>query len=683
MTTLQNNLWIAGENDFATRVEITDVNGFFSKTLTIEPGARAMILERGQSVGEVPPGQYTLQGLTDKLKFWTKKSITAILTREGEVPLELNCSGLATSELLEVEVAVRLSVQIDDVALFQKNLLASRPTLTIADLREIVLPIVRQALWETVGRLSIKDLTGDQARGDLELCVAQALGTALVRNGLKFGRVQTLSVSHPEYDEHRRRTGQLWLQRLDLGHDQAAATVGADRLYAQIQQQEKTDELEVLAQQVAADRMEGDLAARIRRVGIRQKLRQAALAGEFDRFNSEEELARFLQQRDTEKLLRQDEVDTLAATLKEKSADREAVRNQLLRKLEIEQQTELQGLRIDFDFAQRTRTRRHEIALAELNDSEASRQWKAELEQEASTAEIRRTEDLKQLEHNRKLAQSDTSDRRENEWQEVLHSQRLDHAQGEIALLQTERAQRIDLIEIEMRKSRELAEQDIQRRKAELEREINNNTSNDQFERLRKVQELNLSFMKAQQELHLAAQQQQTELEVMKEDKLSTREIGRIQAMRGLSALELLATSPNAAIIADVMKHKSTQKSAVEMTRAQTAGMQATSSKTEELYQKMNETQRQDADKVVAAMREAMQAQQASFQQFGGMVEGITRNLAPQPGSTVVVSGGTATTVPPAGSALTLANQRVLVCQSCRTENSDTDRHCRQCGKPL
>ena len=147
-----------------------------------------------------------------------------------------------------------------------------------------------------------------------------------------------------------------------------------------------------------------------------------------------------------------------------------------------------------------------------------------------------------------------------------------------------------------MRQSRELAEQDIQRRKAELEREINNNTSHDQFERLRKVQELNLSFMKAQQELTLAAHQQQTELEVMKEDKVAAREVGRFQAMRGMNAVELLATSPNAAIIADVMKHKSTQKSAVQMTKAQAAGMQATGSKTEELYQKMNETQRQDAD---------------------------------------------------------------------------------------
>ena len=682
MTELHNNLWIAGEHDFATRVEITDVSGFFSKTLTIEPGVRAMILERGQTVGEVPPGQYTLQGLTDKLKFWTKKSITAILTRQGEVPLELECSGLATSELLDVEVAVRLGLQIDDVALFQKNLLASRPTLTLDDLKGIVQPIVQQALWETVGRMSIKDLTGDQARGDLELCISQSLGTALARNGLKFTQVQTLSVSHPEYDAHRRRTGQLWLQRLDLDHDRATAEVAADRLLAEIQQQEKTDELEVLAQHVASDRMEGDLAARIRRIGIRKQVRAAILAGQFDRLHSEEELGKFLQQRDTERLIRQDEYATLIATLENQTEDRAAVRVQLLRRLEVEQQSELSGLRVDLDFAQRLRTRQHEIDLTKLNDSEESRQWRAELERESATAQTRRAESLKQIEHDRELAHTSTTDRREDEWQETLHSQRLDRVQGEIALAQSDRVQRVDLIEIEMRKSRELTELDLKRRKAELEREVNNNASDDQMTRLLKVQEMNLAMSKAQHELRLMEQRQQVELETMKEDKQSEQSLKRIQAMRGMSAVELLAHSPNAAIIADALKHKSTQRATVEVAKAQAAALQATGTKHEELYQKLNETERQSADRVIAAMKEAMQGQQATFQQFGSIIEGVTRNLAPQPGSTVVVSGGTAVGVPQSGTAGP-APHRALVCPSCRAENAEADRHCRQCGKPL
>ena len=60
MAELQTNRWQAGENDFAVRLELNDVEGFFSKKLTIEPGTRALFLERGRMIGEVPPGEYTL-----------------------------------------------------------------------------------------------------------------------------------------------------------------------------------------------------------------------------------------------------------------------------------------------------------------------------------------------------------------------------------------------------------------------------------------------------------------------------------------------------------------------------------------------------------------------------------------------------------------------------------------------
>lgn len=683
MTELTNNRWIAADDEFAVRLEVADVSGFFSKTITIEPGVRALFLERGQSVGEVPPGQYSLQVLTDRMKFWTRKSATVILTKETEVPLDLHFAGLSTSELIEVEVAIRLSVQISDVALFQKNLLGSKSQLTIDDLRKIVEPIIRQALWETASRFSIKDLTGEQARGDLEICVSQALGTTLVRNGLKFAAVQTLSVSHPEYDAHRRRTGQLWLQRLDVDHDQAAAKQTAEKLYAEIQQQEKTDELEVLAQQVAADRMEGDLSVRIRRIGIRKSIREAIQSDQFNRINSDEEFAKFVQQRDQERLIRQDEFDTLATTLQEGSTDRATTRAHLLRRLEIEQQTELQALKIDLDFAQRTKTRKYEISLAELNDSEESRKWKAELEREFETARKYRDEALKQLEHERLIAQTGTADQREEDWQGVLHSQRLDRVQGEIKLTQAERQQRVTLVEVEIHKTREYAELDIKRRKAELEREINSGIDGDQFERLRKVQELNLAMMKAQQEMKQSESRQQVELEIMKEDRAAQRSLDRIKEMKGMNALGLLATSENASIIADVLKHKSTQKATIKMAEAQAFSAQVTNAKQEELQQKLTDAERRSSDRIVEEMRAAMLAMQSNFSQMTSMADNITRNLAPQPSSTVVVSGGTAVPVTGPGATHDNSGRKVLICQSCRTENHDNDRHCRQCGKPL
>ncbi len=337
---------------------------------------------------------------------------------------------------------------------------------------------------------------------------------------------------------------------------------------------------------------------------------------------------------------------------------------------------------MDLDYAQRLRTRQHEIDLTKLNDSEESRQWRAELERESAAAQARRAESLRQIEHDRELAHTSTTDRREDEWQETLHTQRLDRVQGEITLAQSDRVQRVDLVEIEMRKSRELTELDLQRRKAELEREINNNASNDQLDRLKEIQVLNQDAEKDHHERRLMAQRQQIELETMKEDRQSEQALKRIQAMRGMSAVELMAHSPNAAIIADALKHKSSQQAAVETARAQAAAMQATSTKHEELYQKLNETERQSADRVIAAMKEAMQGQQATFNQFVSIIEGVTRNLASQPGSTVVVSGGTVAGVPHSGTAGPTP-QRTLVCGSCRTENGEADRHCRQCGKPL
>ena len=686
MTELHNNRWLADEHEFARRVEIEDVSGFFHKNLTIEPGTRAMILERGESLGEVKPGQYTLQGLTDRLKFWTKKSITAILTREGEVPLDLTCTGLATSEFLEVEANVRLLIQLDDVALFQKNLLGSKPCLTLADLKNIVLPIVQQSLWETIGRLSIKDLTGPLARTDLELCVGQSLGTALARNGLKFTQVQTLSVSHPEYDENRRRVGSLFLQRLAADHDQAAAELAADNLFAQIQRQEKLNDLEILTEQVAADRMEGDLAVRLRRIGIRKQMREAARAGFFDKIQSEEEVAKFLQQRDKERLLSADEMASLTETLKNQTADRASVRNQLLRKLDLEQQAELQAVRIDLDFAQKMRLRRHEIALAELNGSEESRAWKQQIERESDSAEHRRQEELKQVEHERKQARAFATDGRADEWEEVQHELRIDRVKGEIELTRVEREERIALRRIEIQKAQAEADFEIDRRKKLLEEEINNKVWTSQVDRIAAIQKMNLDAFKVHQELAIAAKKAEAEIDGLKEDRASQRIVARMQAAKGMDEFALMATADKdqAALIASTVMHKSTQSAVVETAKANATAAMANDARLAELRAQMTDQQRLQYDQMMTNMQQFMQTQAAGFGQFGAILENVTKNLAPQaPQSpTVVVAGsGSVTTNHPAGSPDPTA--RTVVCAGCRAENREIDRFCRQCGKPI
>lgn len=646
---MANNRWQAGENDFAIRLELHDVEGFFSKKLVIEPGTRALFLERGQMIGEVPPGEYTLQGLFDLMTFWSRKSTVVILTRGDEVLLDIQCSGLATREMLEAEVKVRLAVHIEDVALFFKNMMGSRAEFSKDDLRRAILPIVHQALYEAVGRLSIRDLTADQARGDLETAVSQALGSSLSRHGLGFSRIQTLSVSHPRYDEQRRRAGELWLQRMDLEYDKSAAKMEADRLVAEIERYENLGDIDILAKQVATDRLEKELEVKRRRIGIRKQWRAAVLAGEFDKIQSEEELGGFLKERDKQRLIRQDEYDALATALREKAQDRTALRQHLLRKLDIEQQSELQGLRIDLDFAQKKRTKEHEIELVTICDSEDARKWKANLEREKQDAEERRAEDMKQLEHARAAARVSGGTRREEELAEWRHRLEIDHIQGDIETAQAERRRRMELVQEERN-----------RRDAEW-----------QLERWQKVRAIKEA--RKQGEFERGEQTQRR----MHEETLAKgkQEIEKIAAHRGLTPSELMAVSENADIIADVEKHRATQQGAVEVAKANSA-------EAAELRDKLAEAHKTAGDGTIAALQQSLQSQQTTFDQFGKLVDNITRNLAPQPGSTVVVSGGSATRVGDQSSSGE-EQRRVVVCTGCRTENEDGARHCRQCGKAL
>ena len=134
MAPLENHRWKADASQFAVAVHVDDAVNFFANPLVIEPGTRALIVDEGLGVGEVPPGSYSLQTFADKLQFWKKKQATAILVREEDVILDVNCANVPTVENLLVEAVVRVSVQIEDVASFSRNLMGARGVYGMAQL---------------------------------------------------------------------------------------------------------------------------------------------------------------------------------------------------------------------------------------------------------------------------------------------------------------------------------------------------------------------------------------------------------------------------------------------------------------------------------------------------------------------------------------------------------------------
>ena len=74
---LEHDRWTVSKSDFAVKVMIPDLDGFFgripkSRTLVIEPGTRALVIDDGLLIGEIVAGSYTLETFLERLQFWRK-----------------------------------------------------------------------------------------------------------------------------------------------------------------------------------------------------------------------------------------------------------------------------------------------------------------------------------------------------------------------------------------------------------------------------------------------------------------------------------------------------------------------------------------------------------------------------------------------------------------------------------
>jgi len=653
-TQIEEHRWTAPEGQFAVRIQVNDLEGFFSKKLVVEPGTRALVIDDGAYLGEVPPDTYTLESFGRRLRFWNKKQCTVVLVREEDFPISFLCGNLPTRENLSVEACVRLTVQIDDVGLFLKNLLGTRPEFSAEDLDGALAPLIRQALWEAVGRMSITELTAPEVRRDVDAAVDQALGVSLARYGLKFGQVQMASIKHEKFDEHRRKLGEAWLLKEGVEQQKALDDIYSAEELQKIKRQERTNELELLAENVGIDREEGQVAAALRRVGVRGRMREAVLSDKFDKIKTADELAAMLQEQDKSKLLRQEEIDELTAMYREKKEDREAARRHLVQHLELQRWYELAELRAEMDHRAKVRALDHEIQLARRVEDEDSRRWAAELEKQRQQADHNRQEQKKDLEHKCGLAAKMAGQKREDEWQTLLHQQRMDRLQGEVQIAQADRRSRIDVFEREMKE-----------RHAELDRRIKQGQFDDQLAKLERVQQLNADYVR-----------RQAELAEMRADKSAQRELARLGAIKELGVEALVATADvaNAEILAKMKMHESSQQTAQIEAQTGAAHLEASKQEQARMYERMLEQGKSHVDALAQAFREGMAGQQqiaqGGFAAMGPM--GPAQANVGQPGGQTPSPGQPGT---PAG--------KVLVCPKCRAENAETARFCAACGTQL
>lgn len=185
--------WQRNPDDFAARIDIQDLRGFFRKDLIVEPGTRAIFLTDGRNwAGELGPGRHPMQLLTQRLSAPLRgaQTMTALLVDAGEVDLEFRVDlDLSVPIVAELRVVVRLNEALP----FFINLMRGRPSYSEEDLKRYLEPEVRDAVREAVRSVPVSELGGNfRLKQQQALHMDRHLEETCRAVGLKFERVRGL-----------------------------------------------------------------------------------------------------------------------------------------------------------------------------------------------------------------------------------------------------------------------------------------------------------------------------------------------------------------------------------------------------------------------------------------------------------------------------------------------------------
>ncbi len=610
---LKHDRWSVSDSDFAVRIIVPDLKGYFDnlpllgnapqgRTLVIEPGTRALVIEDGQLVGELLPGAYTLESFLERLQFWLKKQTTIFLVREEDVPLSGLVKSAPSMESVCLDVDYRWTIQIQNILSFMENLMGARESLSISELQDLLDPMVSQAIYSTIGHHPVDILTGPKLLEILDDGLRSQLEVKLQRYGLSFRDLQSAR-THCENDSWQQRQGELWLEGRENQLQRAATKVESESLQTKLE----------------------DIRSK---VPVLKELRDAVNSDKLNNLQSKDEFSKAVLEIDKNRVLRQEERDALVAAYEERKEDREQLRTHLLETMDLHREQELEELRVEMDYAVRQKSLQQEIELAQLSHSEEGLQWRHELQQEQERASHRRQQKHENVKARWERVREARQHKRDDSWQSILHDQKMDEVRADLEFARADRQRKLSLLQAEHQSQLAAEKLGVQKRQKEWELEYKQQKSTSQLERMQKLQEMNAQFTERQHRM-------QIEMENLKADGASKRELERIQVMGSLGTEALVATAgaENAALLADLKKHQATQ----DAVKAQAAANPAAELNEERLrmYEKMNDTERAKADAIAEAYKAAMHSQQGNVgQMIGGLAQASSPPpVAPLPGS--------------------------------------------------
>lgn len=631
---LTGNRWARRAKDYATKVEVSDVEGFFKKGLIVEAGTKAIFFVNGAFAGILEPGKYEMGGLIEKVKnLFNSKSTTAVLVDAGDVELPFYLFDVLTRDPLKLTVKCRLVVQMDNPTLFFENLMKGRQNYSIWELEEFLRVELQNCMQEFVGNKSVQELSSDISfKQQIEQEIVQHLAKSFGRKGLSFIQVRVFDFRHERLNALTNKKEEYWLyaQELETSIASGDAISGLER--------------KVMDQETAKTLMQVEVFEE--RAKVYERMRKATASAEMDKITQADQLEDFLQNVDKNSLLRKDEMDSLVRDFGEKKEDHNLARQHTIQKLRLEQDAEL--------------ARAHAMISISLNRTQTDAQ---------------REEEMAQVEHQLSARRKLLEQQQAEEWTTAKQAADIQRYQVES--------------QIDLAKKKKTTEIDLE----ELEDQADMRTAAASLDLLKKQKGVKKEEADWDLDRELRSRGGVSEISMKEEAQRHKQELEKIQTLSTLSTEALIASAPaeRAAMLTELKRTETLKgfsedqilamaaEKNVEIAKAfQEKFKSASSADVQRAYDKMLAMKDQNLTDIKEMSRDHARMVLEMYNK-GMETQRDTASRAAAPGMTVITSGG------PAGMVQTeqgagRAKPRMVVCPKCHLETAEGNKFCENCG---
>lgn len=647
-------VWSRRPTDFAARVDVNDVEGFFRRAVTVEPGTNAILIQAGRSLGVMPPGQYTLDTLLSRIGLSREQPITAILVDVGDTNLQFSLTDLYTSDPIRIAIDFEIVLQLHNPVLFLTNLMRSQRNYSIDQLRGFLAPEIDNAAREYVRTRRIEELNSSvQAKRDIELDVEAHINRTLEETGLRLVHVRSLNYRSEKFDATRQITEEYYLEI----SRREAELAGRQMLFDVMTR----EDVQTLAEETQKVQVYEQRAA------VLERMQRAVASARMNEVRTEEDLERFLTDIDRQRLIRANEMEELKRDFAERKQDHDLARAHLLAKLKLEHEYELKRIelqrRTDLTAAQVQSELDLERKLIEGKLANESRAIQLQLEIQKQAAEAQRAQQA-----------LDDMARRERELQDALNRARIAQVEREVERLDAE----LGILLLEKMKA--------VRRRDEEER--------NRIELERKARELELELRKQEAELErtLRLQESQQQFELAKMERYATLSVEALVAASGPEQARLLAELKETEALRGMTEEQILARAAQYSPQVAAAFIEKFRSSPEvqqqftALYERLIAEQKEASASKDALHREVLSQVKEMFEKAMDTQREISTAYArQQPQGTTVIfppSGGQAQVVTGDGVAAGGVRE-VIVCKKCLKKWDIGTRFCPNCGAEL